>query len=886
MYKVFFLSIILMACSLQLAASDDLRYAVLNPSKVDSLNLSGQSIPDSLDWSSMKNLTYLNLSNCSIEHLDSSIAQLENLNHLILDGNVFHDLNENFKWISQIESLKKLSLANCFLLFLPNSIAELKSLESLNLSGNYLFDLPKSFHDLIRLETLNLSKNNLDTLSFAFVKHKHLSHLNLSYNKHLEKVRAIEVCAQLLTLEKLELKGWDTIPTDLIKLKQIESLDLSDGNFYTLPNGMGGLKSLSSLSVLSDKVFWDQMIEKILYCPELTELTIGGCGLKNIPFNLTKLKNLKHLRINESVIWRVPSRISSMRLSQLSLTACFIKDISSLSQSFTAIKNMERIDLSDCQFNPGTLRIGRSKKWKGMIIQNCNMSGITIAPNQEKWVVEAVNCSGLEEMRSTKNIQLSERSTSTHVLKSKYALPAYYHLIQPKEATVYGEVGLVIDITKNILLDIPEKAFVDDENNSIEGEVEVLVYQASKAKEQLKYGIECQMAVEGSKYYGIATDLNIMVEAFQEGKRLHLNEGKSISVKWYNGKGSKKLYTYDDKEGLLELESALRGDSLICYRSQEPSTLDDVYEEFVESKPLRKSNIRHSQVYLKVKKGRRNKPFHFYLEPEYGFNEKYIPLLGNRIKAYSEFRAYKGIRWNYMGTNQSEDYEKLYKLTDIKPERLRKKSSLYLYVLDLNDITLKPSSSGDYYDFTMARGFDTLNLSVLPNLALTNAKKVQKWHRNKYKKYRSLLSVREEKWHKLDSLDLSYEDDYYNELNDFRELLISKYQTKTRQPLLEQYEFQLDLNQVYVIGKEFDQQFEYIKVDSIKQLDMNRVEAFTSISENGKSIQCSMEQIAIVGSNMTVVVHFKNGSVASFNYEDGEVKDYVEGKDLKDVVVW
>ena len=886
MYKVFFLWIVLVVSSPHLTASDDLRDAILNPDKVDSLHLSGRFIPDSLDWSSMKNLKYLDLSNCSIEHIDSSIVQLKNLDHLILDGNVFHDLNENFKWISQIESLKKLSLANCFLLFLPNSIAELKNLESLNLSGNYLFDLPQSFHDLTGLQSLNLSKNNLDTLSFAFVKHNSLNHLDLSYNQHLEKVRAIEVCARILTLKNLDLKGWDTIPEDIIKLNQIKSLDLSDGNFYTLPEGMEGLESLISLSLLSDKVFWDQMIERVLYCPRLAELTIGGCGLKNIPFNLTKLKKLQHLRINESVIWRVPSRISSMRLSQLSLTACFIRDISSLSQSFTSIKNIERIDISDCQFNRGTLRLGRSKKWKGMIIKNCNLSKVSIAPNKKKWLVEAINCSGLKEMRDSKSIHLAERSTSTHVLKSKYALPAYYHLIQPKEATVYGEVGLVIDITKNVLLDIPEEAFVDEDNNIIEGEVEVLVYQANDAKEQLKYGIECQMAIEGSKYFGIATDLSIMVEAFQEGKRLHLNTGKSISVKWYNGKGEKKLYTYDDKEGLLELESALKGDSLICYRSNEPSGLDDIYQEFEESKPTRKSNIRHSQVYLKVKKGRRNKPFHFYLEPEYGFNEKYIPLLGNRIKAYSEFRTYKGIRWNYMGTNQAEDYERLYSLTDVKPERLRKKSSLYLYVLDLNDITLRPSSKGDFYDFTMARGFDTLNLSVLPNLALTKAKKVQKWHRNKYRKYKSLLAFREEKWHKLDSLDLSYEVAYYNELNDFREVLISKYQDKTVQPMLEQYQFQLGLNQVYIVGKEFDEQLEYMNTQSFSEFQMTDIEAFTSINENGKSIQCSKEQIAIVGSKMMVIVHFKNGSVARFLYKDGLLSDYTEGKDLKDIMKW
>jgi hypothetical protein len=150
----------------------------------------------------------------------------------------------------------------------------------------------------------------------------------------------------------------------------------------------------------------------------------------------------------------------------------------------------------------------------------------------------------------------------------------------------------------------------------------------------------------------------------------------------------------------------------------------------------------------------------------------------------------------------------------------------------------------------------------------------------------SLLAFREEKWHKLDSLDLSYEVAYYNELNDFREVLISKYQHKTLQPMLEQYQFQLGLNQVYIIGKEFDEQLEYMNTEGVYELDTLDIEAFTSINQNGKSIQCSKEQIAIVGSEMMVIVHFKNGSVARFLYKDGLLSDYKEGKDLKDVMKW
>lgn len=883
MYKVIFF-IGLFLASFLVKASSDLNEALKNPAEIISLDLSYQTLPNSLDWSVFTSLEELNLSHCKLTSLDSTIVNLKALKNLKLDGNIFTDLLAEIDKISALERLEELSLKNCFLLFIPNEIGKLKNLKNLNLEGNKIFDLPINFASLRDLESLNLSDNNLDTLPLGFVSHYKLKSLDLSHNPRLEKNRAVEICSRLPYLKSLVWKGLDTLPNSIGVLKQIESLDLSDGQFYTFPEGLQGMSSLKELKVKSDKVFWDQMIEMILYCPKLKDLTIGGCGLSNIPFNLMKLKKLKVLTIEESIVKRVPSRLSSMKLKMIKLNSCFVMDMNSLSRTFTSNRSLESMTFNSCQFKQGEFILGNSTKWKGIEATNSNFNAISFTGVERGWSFNANDCSGLDTLNSIESIILKEMSSSKHLIKEKYILKSYFDDIQVKQFTVYGEVGLVVDVNENILVEIPEKAFLNNEGEEVEGEVEMQIYSALDALEKLKFGMEYQLGLSNQQYFGVSPELNLRIEAYQDGERLQLNKGKSILIKWFYRSEGGKLYSYSKEKGLLVLESALKGDSLQCFSSSYLNPFDEVFQSYSENKPIRKSNIRHSQVYLKVKKGRRNKPFHFYLEPEYGFNEKYIPLLGNKVKAYSEFKAYKGVRWNYKGTNQKSDYESLYGLTDVKPERLNKKSSLYLYVLDLNDISLKPSDEGDFYEFKMYRGFDTLKLAVLPSLSITSPSKLQKWHKKRYIKYLSLLKDRHEKWNRLDSLDLLFEKQYYADLNSFRKAELNRFKTSVEKPLLQEFHFSVKMNQSYCIGQEISSQYEYCDVQNISDLDFRKVEGFTSISNTGEMVQCSGTRFAILSSEMKVVIHFKDGGLGSFKYNEGVVEDLLITAKVEEVL--
>lgn len=872
MYKVFFLIFILVVGT-KAFALDDLATALKNPSEVKQLDLSNQKLPEKLDWSVFSSLETLNLKNCQLDHLDSSITSLKTLRELVLDGNVFEDLNKAFDRITQLKQLRKLSLNHCFLLFIPNSISKLENLTSLSLANNKIFSLPRSFHDLISIQHLDLEDNNLDTLSYSFIRLAKLESINLSHNPYLEKERAYSIFNRLTSLKSLTLKGLDTIGSNLLSIPKLEYLDLSEGVFYTLPEGWDNMKSLKKLKVLSNQLIWDKAIEKILFAPTLKSLVMGGCGFKNMPFNLLKLKRLKKLEIQNSVIGRIPSRISSLKLTSIKVSNCYVKDITSLSRTFTNIKSLKSIEFNSTDFSSGDFIVGRSNKWEGANFYSCNLTDLLFENPDVSWTAKVIDCSGVKSIRGVPNIVLKEKSTSKHQLREKYDFDSQFNQLKPRIYTVYGEVGLVVDLTNNILLDIPEQAFEFNDGSKVSGEVELLVYAESDPIQQLSYGVEYQLALQDKRYFGVSPNLSIVVEAYQDGERLQMSKEQRLKIEWFGTDENSKLYSYNQDEGLLELNTAKAIDTVSCFDNLVSTEMKKIYDYCKNEKPIRTTNIRQSQVYLKVKKGRRNKPFHFYLEPEYGFNEKYIPLLGNKVKAYSEFKAYKGVRWNYKGSEQQEDYEKLYNLTDVKPEKLRKKSSLYLYVLDLADISLYPSAQGDFYEFKMYRGFDTLNLEVLPGLSLTSANKIQKWHKKKFTKYLNLLEDRKGKWSRLDSLDSRYEYNYYERLNQFRLELIHLNKTRISSPNLDKYIFGIGLNEVFVIGQEISEEFTYQDIVDFPELKKLKIISISAVSSNGKIVQTAGSRFPELSLKMKLIFHIKGAGRKEFLYEDGIITE-------------
>ncbi|XVE57361.1 hypothetical protein DITRI_Ditri04bG0085200 [Diplodiscus trichospermus] len=288
---------------------------------LESLDLSGSSLPQKFPDGFFENLTSLqslNLSNTKFESLPS-LSKLGNLRHLLLKGCSLEKLPE----LKGLTSLVELDLSNCksSATKLP-SLEGLKFLEIIDLSSyNALSEIDPSFAHMSWLRVLDLSETQISSVpslpnpsklrslilnnctklqtSPNFEILSQLEELNLSGTSFLKDVKAVESLNCLTGLQKLKLSE---IPSEGIKslrlknLKQLEVLDLSVVSLPSLDSlsnlrklvlrGCSSLKELPSLDSLS----------------HLEELDLSGTKVKNLGDKISKLTNLKLLYLPQEVI--------------------------------------------------------------------------------------------------------------------------------------------------------------------------------------------------------------------------------------------------------------------------------------------------------------------------------------------------------------------------------------------------------------------------------------------------------------------------------------------------------------------------------------------------------------------------------------------------------
>ncbi|XP_043494620.1 protein toll-like [Polistes fuscatus] len=120
---------------------------------------------------------------------DNFLANLENLEEVVLSSNALENLTENLFWGSS--SLKYISLNYNILKTLPQNIFRgLQNVEKLIINNNKIETLPeKIFKDLKKLKLINLSMNRFDSISRnLFEGLTSLTELNMENNqlKHIE----------------------------------------------------------------------------------------------------------------------------------------------------------------------------------------------------------------------------------------------------------------------------------------------------------------------------------------------------------------------------------------------------------------------------------------------------------------------------------------------------------------------------------------------------------------------------------------------------------------------------------------------------------------------------------------------------------------------------
>ena len=213
--------------------SDYLPEEIYTATQLDHLTVTGglKSLP--ANFSNLKSLEDLNLSDNDFTQIPAEIFNLESLKYLYLSNNQ----------ISQI----------------PEKIANLQLLENLWLDGNQITKVPEAIGLLDNLVALNLSNNllNIYSLPKSLWNLSNLRELNLSDNKFI------------------------SIPEDIGNLRNLQVLVLSNNALKSLPKNLNKLKSLLELTVDHNRL--DYIDEDVLNLPEINYISATHNPFKIIP---------------------------------------------------------------------------------------------------------------------------------------------------------------------------------------------------------------------------------------------------------------------------------------------------------------------------------------------------------------------------------------------------------------------------------------------------------------------------------------------------------------------------------------------------------------------------------------------------------------------------
>ncbi len=304
-------------------------------------NVSGETcwnIPEELDtMGGIEMLENLILNNNIIKNVCPSIVKLTNIKRLLLQGNRFSELPEDF---GKLQKLEYFDMHGCECRFLPTSICNIASLTVLNCSGNMLVRLPDLLGTLPALKTLDCSGNRLNALPFSLGYCRSLTDLfaqenplvdppNDELSKGLDQLKWY--CRQRLMIDRdgmppvmeyhdISIRHEITIvkPELTERLQLLIRTSLSSGllnlqlmGYDRIPNELLRLKKLKKLRFdFNDKLRVSDMPEEFSV---LKLLSFRSCKMPSMPENIHNLKRIATLQLEENLIEVLPNSFSKLR---------------------------------------------------------------------------------------------------------------------------------------------------------------------------------------------------------------------------------------------------------------------------------------------------------------------------------------------------------------------------------------------------------------------------------------------------------------------------------------------------------------------------------------------------------------------------------------------
>lgn len=761
--------IILLFYSLPIFSQKEYGYDEIkkNSVRIEFLNLSNESLIEiPLLVQNCHNLKKLKLNNNRLTFLPDWLENLKNLEELDISGNRTLNINQAFSIISKLPNLKKLAANHCNMFYLPVDIRKINTLKEVSISDNNIKYLPPIF-EYTFWEKLDLSYNCIDTLPSTLVFMNTLTSLDLSYTPAIQNKFTYYTIEFLKNLKILKLSGAHLLPKEIYKINFINELILTHGTFEQLPEEFQQIRNLIKLDVRDcKKLKISDLVESLAGSyQKLRELKIGHPDLNTIPYNISKLKKIQSLKIDNACLEKLSSSIARFRGNNISFSNCRFPEPSNVFSEIGKSKKMKSLYINSCIFGKSNWKIGASEKLEKIYLKNCELNYIPI--NVKDFPkLKLLNLSG---NKIPKN-KVSWKTPKTIIggdYKSFY-YPSeelknwgYKQNQKTIKRTIYPEIGDFFTLPSGAKIEIAEQCFIGTGNTIIQGDVTIEIKEIVTPADYAytKYPTYLpNREIADTKYA-------IEIRAYQNNKEVYIKSEKPILVfPNFNKQHEVENYFYLDYKS--EWESLVQT-SNICRKKSETQITPNCIE--YSNIPKMTQDLKVSKVFVKLIRKRKKKKLNFEITPEYGYRDQLLNPFGDKIKAYPELKHYKGIKWRYVGDSLENDLKRLYFLSDeAKLEKLKKYSSLKAYVLDIKDIRIYPNPNDDNYLIQFIQGRDTFSIEALPFLTVYKAKKIQRWHKIKYRKYKKSLEKRKNKWLKLDTIFINRYENFEAHLEAFR----------------------------------------------------------------------------------------------------------------------
>lgn len=271
-------------------------------------------------------LTILRLQNNRMEHLPWYFPRLRMLKTLTISNNKFSRLPSV---ICDMFALRDLDISFNMITELPEEIGQLTALEQLVFVGNQVSKLPEQCSQLVNLKVLDCRRNSIGDLSIAhtlprleklFADHNVIHALDLSHGSRsttivdvsfnditlLKLVPAVQTPFSLTSLDVSHAKLSSLDDSILSHLSALQHLKLDHNLFRTLPDSLGGLSHLITLSCSDNHL--GALPESIGSLRRLEVLDAHNNNLTKLPASLWECSSLGLINVTSNLIdtWHDP----------------------------------------------------------------------------------------------------------------------------------------------------------------------------------------------------------------------------------------------------------------------------------------------------------------------------------------------------------------------------------------------------------------------------------------------------------------------------------------------------------------------------------------------------------------------------------------------------